>query len=124
MNTKDAGFYHLGLSPDMLEVLDRLKFYTPTPIQHQAIPIALEGKDIMGVAQTGTGKTMAFGIPTIQRLAAEGGQALPSTLTDVLKTRPSSLEIRLRGQESRPLLPLSGFPNVASVARRRPSAER
>ncbi len=66
----------MGLAPDMLKVLYKLKFVTPTPIQHQAIPIALEGKDIMGVAQTGTGKTMAFGIPTIQRLASEGGQAL------------------------------------------------
>ncbi len=76
MNTLNAGFYHLGLAPDMLKVLEKLKFVTPTPIQNQAIPIALEGKDIMGVAQTGTGKTMAFGIPTVQRLASEGGQAL------------------------------------------------
>jgi ATP-dependent RNA helicase RhlE len=60
----------------MLQILDKLKFVTPTPIQHQAIPIALQGKDIMGIAQTGTGKTLAFGIPTIQRLASDGGQAL------------------------------------------------
>jgi len=76
VNQSNAGFYHLGLAPDMLKVLEKLKFVTPTPIQNQAIPIALEGKDIMGVAQTGTGKTMAFGIPTVQRLASEGGQAL------------------------------------------------
>lgn len=69
-------FRHLGLAPDILAVLDKLKFVTPTPIQEQAIPIALEGKDIMGIAQTGTGKTLAFGLPTIQRLAADGGQAL------------------------------------------------
>lgn len=76
MNESSTGFYHLGLAPDMLKALDKLKFVTPTPIQNQAIPIALEGKDIMGVAQTGTGKTMAFGIPIIQRLASNGGQAL------------------------------------------------
>ena len=76
MNQSNAGFYHLGIAPDMLKGLERLKFVTPTPIQQQAIPVALEGKDIMGVAQTGTGKTLAFGIPIIQRLAAEGGQAL------------------------------------------------
>ena len=76
MNTSNTKFYHLGLAPDMLKILDRLGFVTPTPIQHQAIPIAMEGKDILGVAQTGTGKTLAFGIPTIQRLASEGGQAL------------------------------------------------
>lgn len=76
MESSKSGFFHLGLAPDMLKVLNRLKFVTPTPIQLKAIPIALEGKDIMGVAQTGTGKTLAFGIPTVQRLAAEGGQAL------------------------------------------------
>ena len=76
MSSANANFYHLGLAPDMLKILSKLKFVTPTPIQHKAIPIALEGKDILGVAQTGTGKTMAFGIPTIQRLGAEGGQAL------------------------------------------------
>ncbi|OGX26561.1 MAG: hypothetical protein A2Y03_00170, partial [Omnitrophica WOR_2 bacterium GWF2_38_59] len=76
MQSTQSGFFHLGLAPDMLKVLNKLKFVTPTPIQNKAIPIALAGKDIMGVAQTGTGKTMAFGIPTVQRLASEGGQAL------------------------------------------------
>lgn len=76
MQSERSGFFHLGLAPDMLNVLNRLKFVTPTPIQQKAIPIALEGKDILGVAQTGTGKTLAFGIPTIQRLAAQGGKAL------------------------------------------------
>src|SRR3989338_5964103 len=76
MNTTKAGFYHLGIAPDILSVLEKLNFVTPTPIQQKAIPIALEGKDVMGVAQTGTGKTIAFGIPLIQRLASEGGQAL------------------------------------------------
>lgn len=76
MNQSKESFYQLGLAPDMLKVLDKLKFVTPTPIQQKAIPIALEGKDIMGIAQTGTGKTLAFGIPAIQYLAAEGGQML------------------------------------------------
>jgi len=76
MESGQEGFYHLGLASDILAVLERLKFKTPTAIQHQAIPEALEGKDVLGVAQTGTGKTMAFGIPMIQRLAADGGQAL------------------------------------------------
>jgi len=76
MSQPGEGFYHLGIAPDLLKILDKVKFVTPTPIQHKAIPIALEGKDIMGIAQTGTGKTLAFGIPIVQRLAAEGGQAL------------------------------------------------
>ena len=60
MSQSNATFYHLGLAPEMLKVLQKLKFITPTPIQQQAIPIALEEKDVIGVAQTGTGKTMAF----------------------------------------------------------------
>lgn len=76
MTPSNAVFYNLGIAPDMLKVLNKLKFITPTPIQYKAIPIALEGKDILGIAQTGTGKTLAFGIPAIQRLASEGGQAL------------------------------------------------
>ena len=80
-------FSQLGLSPDMLRVLEKRKFLRPTPIQHQAIPIALEGKDIMGIAQTGTGKTMAYCIPMVQRLAAQGGQALVIVPTRELATQ-------------------------------------
>ena len=53
-----------------------MKFVVPTPIQHKAIPIATEGKDIIGIAQTGTGKTLAFAIPIIQRLAQKKGRCL------------------------------------------------
>jgi len=70
-------FHGLGIAPILLETLQRLRFEVPTPIQHKAIPAAIEGQDIMGIAQTGTGKTLAFGIPTVQRLAqTEGRQAL------------------------------------------------
>lgn len=69
-------FYHLGISPNMLTVLENMKIVTPTPIQHKAIPPALEGQDIVGIAQTGTGKTLAFGIPLIQRLTADSGRGL------------------------------------------------
>ncbi len=62
-------FDGLGIAPKLLEILDKLGFITPTPIQHQSIPTALLGKDLMGIAQTGTGKTLAFGIPMIQHLA-------------------------------------------------------
>ena len=57
-------------------MLEKMKFKTPTPIQHKAIPLAIEGKDVMGVAQTGTGKTLAFAIPMVQRLAAGKGIGL------------------------------------------------
>src|SRR4026207_102718 len=69
-----ASFEGLGIAPKLLEILSQLKFTTPTPIQFQSIPIGIEGKDVMGIAQTGTGKTMAFGIPMIQRLAQAHGK--------------------------------------------------
>lgn len=64
----EASFAGLGIAPKLLEVLLLLKFKSPTPIQYKAIPVAIEGKDIIGIAQTGTGKTLAFGVPLIQRL--------------------------------------------------------
>src|SRR3989338_6104526 len=70
------GFYGLSIAPALLEKIEKLGFSVPTPIQHKAIPIAIEGKDIIGIAQTGTGKTLAFGIPLIQRLAQKQGRGL------------------------------------------------
>jgi len=61
-------FNGFGLPPKLLHALARMQFTTPTPIQEQAIPKALAGHDILGTAQTGTGKTAAFGIPLIARL--------------------------------------------------------
>jgi len=71
-----GNFFGLGIAPGLLAVLDKLKFTVPTPIQERAIPIAIEGKDVIGVAQTGTGKTLAFGIPMVQRLAQGKGRGL------------------------------------------------
>ncbi len=71
-----ATFYGLGIAPSILELLDKMKYSVPTPIQQKAIPIGLEGKDVLGIAQTGTGKTLAFGIPIIQRLLQNPGRAL------------------------------------------------
>lgn len=77
MNQSSAGgFEGLGISPKLLGILKQHNYITPTPIQHQAIQPALEGKDIVGIAQTGTGKTLAFGIPMIERLAKHKGKGL------------------------------------------------
>ena len=64
-------FETLGLSPALLRALAETGYSTPTPIQAQSIPAGLEGRDILGAAQTGTGKTAAFGLPLLQRLAKE-----------------------------------------------------
>lgn len=69
-------FDGMGIAPKILEVLDGLKFTQPTPIQHKAIPSAIDGADIIGVAQTGTGKTLAFAIPVVQRLSRGKGRCL------------------------------------------------
>jgi len=71
-----SGFYGLGIAPKLMDILDKKGFVIPTPIQEKCIRIATEGKDMVGIAQTGTGKTIAFSIPMIQRLAAGPGKAL------------------------------------------------
>ncbi|HUE29030.1 MAG TPA: DEAD/DEAH box helicase [Solirubrobacteraceae bacterium] len=59
-------FAELGLSPEILEALRDVGYEVPSPIQEQAIPLLLEGKDVIGQAQTGSGKTAAFGLPMIE----------------------------------------------------------
>lgn len=65
---KLTSFLQLSLIPEILEAVQAMKFDKPTPIQAEAIPHALEGKDIIGLAQTGSGKTAAFAIPILQAL--------------------------------------------------------
>ena len=62
------GFKDLGLAPELLKALTDSGYTTPTPIQAQAIPVALAGADLMAGAQTGTGKTAAFALPLLQKL--------------------------------------------------------
>ncbi|MFA5421015.1 MAG: DEAD/DEAH box helicase, partial [Patescibacteria group bacterium] len=73
---ENKGFDGLGINERILKTLYKLGIETPTPIQTKAIPVAIAGKDLFGVAQTGTGKTYAFGVPLIQRLIETKGKAL------------------------------------------------
>ena len=63
-------FEDFGLAPEILRALSEQGYVHPTPIQAEAIPVVLQGKDVMGAAQTGTGKTAGFSLPIIQRLLA------------------------------------------------------
>jgi len=68
-NSGDTSFDTFGLSAPLLKDLSRVGFVAPTPIQAKALPAALDGRDVLGCAQTGTGKTAAFVIPMVERLA-------------------------------------------------------
>jgi ATP-dependent RNA helicase RhlE len=69
--TDSSGFESLGLSPALLRALHESNYTIPTPIQVEAIPLAMAGHDLLGGAQTGTGKTAAFALPLLQRLSKE-----------------------------------------------------
>ena len=61
-------FRDLGIDADICDALDSKSITSPFPIQQQAIPVALSGSDVIGQAKTGTGKTLGFGLPLIQKL--------------------------------------------------------
>ncbi len=88
-NSSELNFHQLGLDAPILRILDQLKFHIPTPIQVKAIPDGLRGEDIIGVAQTGTGKTLAFSLPVIQRLIRHGGRGLI-----LLPTRELAIQVQ------------------------------
>ncbi|OGC81641.1 MAG: hypothetical protein A2V81_05235 [Candidatus Abawacabacteria bacterium RBG_16_42_10] len=89
MNTTVPSFAELALSHGLKANLQKRNLITPTPIQAQCIPAALEGKDIIGIAQTGTGKTLAFGLPMIENI---GQKKLRQALI-VVPTRELALQI-------------------------------
>lgn len=72
----ESKFSDLGISESILKVLEKLHLNQPTPIQQKTIPTAITGQDLIGIAQTGTGKTFAYGIPMLQRLGLTKGQGL------------------------------------------------
>ncbi|WP_342454722.1 DEAD/DEAH box helicase [Sphingomonas sp. H160509] len=81
-------FADLSLAPFLLQALAEEGYAHPTPIQAQSIPMLLQGRDMLGMAQTGTGKTAAFALPLLHRLAADpppctqGRRAHPGTRAD------------------------------------------
>lgn len=76
-------FRDLGLKEDICKALDELGITEPTPIQEQSIPLVLGGQDVIGQAQTGTGKTAAFGLPLLQYLDPTSGDTQAIVLTQV-----------------------------------------
>ncbi|MDD7257153.1 MAG: DEAD/DEAH box helicase [Prevotellaceae bacterium] len=88
-------FKDLNISEPILKALQDKNYSSPTPIQTQSIPVALKGKDLLGIAQTGTGKTAAFAIPIIQTLAAEPARGRKNIRALVLTpTRELAIQIQ------------------------------
>jgi len=87
-----AGFADLMLAPELCRALSGLGYEEPTPIQLAAIPPLLEGRDLVGQAATGTGKTAAFALPILQRILAEGGGTDPLALV-LVPTRELAVQV-------------------------------
>jgi ATP-dependent RNA helicase RhlE len=88
-------FQNLNLIAPILDALTTEGYTTPTPIQQQSIPIILEGRDLLGCAQTGTGKTAAFAIPIIQLLAAKANSQGPKKIKSLILTPTRELAIQI-----------------------------
>ncbi|MEO1287364.1 MAG: DEAD/DEAH box helicase [Chloroflexota bacterium] len=101
-------FQSLGLVPSLLETLSELGYEEPTPIQAAAIPLLLDGRDVMGQAQTGTGKTAAFTLPTIQQLSGESLEMLILTPTRELAIQVSQAVYRYGSKLGLKVLPIYG----------------
>jgi ATP-dependent RNA helicase DeaD len=94
LNVSDevTSFADLELRPELLEALTGLGYEEPTPIQREAIPPLLQGKDLVGQAATGTGKTAAFALPVLQRMPGDGRGAGPATLV-LVPTRELAVQV-------------------------------
>lgn len=91
-------FEQLGIAPYILQSLAQVGYETPTPIQEKAVPVILKGKDLLGCAQTGTGKTAAFAIPTIQLLnekSPKPAKGKPKTIKALIVTPTRELALQI-----------------------------
>ncbi|HEY9427722.1 MAG TPA: DEAD/DEAH box helicase [Gemmatimonadaceae bacterium] len=91
--TPDGGFATLGLDARLLSELTALGYEEPTPIQLQAIPPLLAGRDLLGQAATGTGKTAAFALPMLQRLADVDGRGSRTSALVLVPTRELAMQV-------------------------------
>jgi ATP-dependent RNA helicase RhlE len=91
----DSTFTTLGLTEALRRALAAENYTVPTPIQAQAIPLILAGRDVLGIAQTGTGKTAAFGLPLMQRLVENRVAAAPNTARALILAPTRELAIQI-----------------------------
>jgi ATP-dependent RNA helicase DeaD len=114
MEVKMLTFDELGLSPRVLQAVNEMGFEETTPIQQQAIPIALQGRDLIGQAQTGTGKTAAFGIPMVERFDVdkEHIQGIVVTPTRELAIQVAEELYKIGQSKGITALPIYGGQNI------------
>jgi superfamily II DNA/RNA helicase len=95
MTAKNGGdaFAALGLERKLIAVLRELGYEEPTPVQKRAIPVLLQGRDLVAQAATGTGKTAAFALPLLQRLFAEGADRRAVTVLVLVPTRELAMQV-------------------------------
>ena len=89
-------FEDFGLAPVLLDALKRAEFTEPTPIQQKSIPAQLEGRDILGIAQTGTGKTAAFGLPILHHIINMKGRPSPKSCRALILAPTRELAVQIR----------------------------
>jgi len=87
------GFASLGLSDALVAAVSALGYEEPTPIQREAIPLLLDGRDVLGMAGTGTGKTAAFALPLIERLARAGSRSQAPRGLVLVPTRELAMQV-------------------------------
>src|SRR3954466_3453722 len=87
------GFGSLGLDPKLVGTLTELGYEEPTPIQRESIPPLLTGRDLIGQAATGTGKTAAFALPMIQRIAENGTDRKKPSAMILVPTRELAMQV-------------------------------
>ncbi|MBC3957198.1 MULTISPECIES: DEAD/DEAH box helicase [Pseudomonas] len=111
-------FASLGLIEPLLRALDALGYQTPTPVQAQAIPPVLAGRDLMAAAQTGTGKTAGFALPLLQRLTMEGPKVAPNSIRALVlaPTRELAEQVHESIRQYAEHLPLSTYAVYGGVS--------
>ncbi|MGI4839116.1 MAG: DEAD/DEAH box helicase [Janthinobacterium lividum] len=111
-------FASLGLIEPLLRALETLGYQTPTPVQAQAIPAVLAGRDLMAAAQTGTGKTAGFGLPLLQRLTQEGAVVAPNSVRALIlvPTRELAEQVHANIAEYAEHLPLRTYAVYGGVS--------
>ena len=105
--SKIMKFEELGLHEDILEGIRPMNFDQMTPVQEQTIPVIMEGRDLIGCAQTGTGKTAAYTLPLLERLLREGNPDNVVKSLIVVPTRELAQQIDVQFQGFSYFLPLS-----------------